>query len=738
MAKKRNAEEARKIIAEAKRRFTRCEKWESTARARFIDDIKFCEGDSDNLYQWPEDIRGRMEAETRAMLTINKTKQHCFDIMNDARQSRVAIKIRPTGGGASFESAQVYMGVIRHIEYVSNAAVAYQTGLNFAVRGGIGYWRILTDYANEDSFDQEIFIRRVKDPLTIYLDPDINEYDGSDARFGFVFTAIDREEYDELHPEMKGRTTDTLGPHTWVGDNKVKVAEYFRRVQVKDRLIAYQDPDDPEGKAMKVARASDLPSQLVKLLDKLPTTQTRPITSHKVEWFKLTGDEITEEREWLGAYIPIIRCIGEETIIDGQLDRKGHTRALKDPQRMFNYNASGSVEFGALQSKTPFTGPADAIEGYEEVWNNANTQNPAFLPWNHRDDDGEPIPAPQRQTPPLGAPVYMEGMNAAAEWMRMVSGQYQADMGAPSNERSGVAIQARQRQGDNATYHFLDHESIAIRNTGKQLVDLIPKIYDTERVLKIVDPDGGEERQIRIDPNAKEALQTLDKTRDEVAAIFNPSVGKYEVEADVGPAFATARQEGFNAFSQLLGQNSELVAVIGDLWMKMADFPGAEEAALRLKRMVPAQALEDGPSPDVMAAQQQIEALQNLVKQLAEKLANKTADQRADQEKNAISAYDAQTKRLAALKDALNTNPERLVELVRQVIEEAELTSGLGLGPALQPDPLPGEQPAAPPQPPAPPQLGPGQMDPNMMAEPNASPDDMGAGPAPGPGMGPV
>jgi hypothetical protein len=621
---KRTDDRLMTVLREARMRFKRCQNWESTARERYVNDIKFCEGDSDNLYQWPEDIRNRLEGDSRAILTINKTKQHCLDIMNDARQSKVAIKIRPTGDGSSVDSAQLFMGVTRHIEYISNAGVAYQHGLSTAVRGGWGYWRVVTEYANDDSFDQEIFIRRVRDPLSVYLDPDINEFDGSDARFGFVISEIPRDEYDLEHPGKKDTGGDTLGGETWVKENTVRVAEYFRRVEVKDRLLAYVDPDDEEGKAMKVVRASALPEDMVKALLKQRTTQVRPIKTHRVEWFKIVGNEIVDEKDWLGIYIPIVRCIGEETVIEGQLDRKGHTRALKDPQRMFNYNASGSVEFGALQSKTPYVGPADAIEGYEEQWNNANISNDAYLPYNHMDDEGEIIPAPKRQEPPRGAPVFMQGMNDAAEWMRMVSGQYQADMGAPGNEKSGAAINARQRQGDNATFHYLDHQAIAIRFTGKILIDLIPKIYDTERVLKITGEDGNE-TQVKIDPNAAKAYEKLEENRSEIAAIFNPKVGKYEVESDVGPAFATQRQEAWNAYTQILAQNKDLTSIIGDLAFKMADFPGADEIARRLKRMVPQQALEDGPSPDLQAAKQEIEALQSLVQQVAMKLADKTA-----------------------------------------------------------------------------------------------------------------
>lgn len=732
------------VLKESRKRFRRCVDWEKTARTLQVADIKFAEGDSDNLYQWPENVRARMEQNDRTLITVNKTKQHCLDIMNDARQSRVAIKIRATGGGASAESAQVFAGVVRHIEYISNAATAYQHALSFAVRGGIGYWRVVTDYANDDSFDQEVFIRRVRDPLSVYLDPDINEFDGSDALFGFVFTDIPRDEFERQYPELKdteGKSSIFTASETWAGENEIRMTEYFRRVEVKDRLLAYDDPDQPaqEGQqqAQKVARASELPAEMVKALLAIPSTKVRPIKSHKVEWFKIVGDHIAEEREWPGIYIPIVRCVGEETVIDKELDRKGQTRALKDAQRMFNYNAVGSVEFGALQSKSPWVGPADAIEDYSQIWETANKQNHAYLPFNHMDDNGQPIPAPTRNHPPMGAPAFIQGMQDSAEWMRMVSGQYQADMGAPSNERSGVAITARQRQGDNATYHFLDHQGIAIRYTGKILIDLIPKIYDTERVVEIMAEDGTATK-VKIDPQAQDATQKVEETREEVALIFNPKVGKYEVESDVGPAFATQRQEAWTAYVQILTQNKDLVHIIGDLAFKCADFPGADEIAERLKRMVPQQALEDGPSPDLMKAQQQIQEMQGLLKSLAEKLADKTATHATEQEKLAVSAYDAQTKRLSALKEALVTDPEGLISLVRQVISEAEATSGPGLAPALdtgQAQPLQGA-----PQPQGPgggmPMGGPDPM--AAPGAPNPSPDDMGAGPAAAPGGTPV
>lgn len=683
--KKRDDTDTRKILDEARKRFRRAYDWEATARTRFVDDLKFAEGDSYNNYQWPNGIQG--DRAKRPMLTINRVRQHNLDILNDARQSRVAIKVRPLRGGASYESAMMLDGLIRHIEYISNAESAYQLALKFAVQAGIGYIRLTTDYAGDDTFDQEIYIRQVKNPLNILLDPDITEFDGSDAKFGFVFTDMPREEFDRKYPKFKDVASDeSLGPDvSWGAGETVRIAEYFRVVEQDDELVTYVDSETGERVSK---RLSEMDEELSSQVIDTPGYETRLLPKTKVEHFKIIGDFLAEENDWPGRYIPLIRCIGEETIIDGVMDRKGHTRALLDSQRMFNYNASASVEYGALQTKAPWIGPAKAVEGFEEEWNSANVQNLSYMAYNHVDDDGNAIPAPQRPQPPSGAPVFMQGMRDAIEQMYLASGQNQADFGQPGNERSGVAIQQRQRQGDNATYHYLDHQAAMIRLCGKQLLDLIPKIYDTERMVKYRD-DAGNETEIQINPEAPDALQMQENETGPNQAVLNPKVGVYDVQADVGPAYATRRQEAFNAFSQLLASNKELINLVGDIWMRFSDIPGAEEAAQRLKRMVPAQARQDGPPPDLVAAQEQIKALTGMVEQLGQKLEEKQGEAKDAEEKNAIAGYKAVTDRVKALEKALALDPGGLMVLVKEVIEEAQAQSagGNALEHAMDDDP---------------------------------------------------
>jgi hypothetical protein len=665
-----------KIVREAKTRLEYCSNREGECRKLFLEDIKFANADSNNGYQWPNDIQTNRNREKRPCLTINKTHQHNLQIINDAKQNKASIKIRPVGNESTYEAAEVYEGIIRHIEYISNASDAYDTGVKFQVEGGIGYWRVVTDYIGDDTFDQEIYIRRIKDPLSVFLDPDINEIDGSDAMFGFVFTDMKREMAREKYPKFK----DMMGQNAlgnsdnWIDDHHVRVCEYFRRVKKTDRLITFQHPDTGIQHTM---RESKLPPKIAKAVIDDPISQCRGIEDYEVEWFLFIGNEIADRRIWPGTTIPLVRCIGEETIIDGKIDRKGHTRAMKDPQRIYNYWSSSAVEFVALQGKTPFVGAAAAIEGNETYWREANVQNFSILPYKHVDDDGNPIPPPTRAEAPVFAPAYVQGMQVAQAEMAMVSGQYEATFGEKSNERSGRAINERARQGDRATYHFIDNQAIAIRRTGKIIIELIPKIYDTKREINILANDGVPSR-VTIDPEAKQSYLIKRKQEaEEVAQIMiNPNIGRYDVQADVGPAYATRRQEAFNALSQILSQSSELVPLVGDLLFKAADFPMAEEVAERLERMVPPQAKGEGMTPAVQQMQMQLKQMQGSIAALIGQLAEEKSKVKAKDQQKEIDVYEAITKRIEVLLKNVIVTPKDNATMLHDLMVE-EHASGL-------------------------------------------------------------
>jgi hypothetical protein len=664
MARKRKSDDAEAsgldpIVKEAKDRFKRCEDAESEFRKLFVEDMKFANGDPDNNWQWPDQIRRSREGDTRPCLTINKVRQHNLQIINDAKQNKPSIKTLPIDGKADVQIAKILDGIMRHVEYNSHAEIAYDTATEFAVQAGLGYWRVITDYAHDGSFEQEIFIRRVKDPLCVYIDPDIQSADGADAKYGFVFEDVPKEEYEAMYPEADpASVTFPMNPtgDPWLEKDHVRVCEYFYRAEKKDTLINH-----PVKGPMKLSGVEDEAERKALLDD--DSVKKREITEPHFKWCKIAGDKIIDRKEWPGRYLPIVRVVGEEITINGKVERKGHTRNMKDGQRMYNYMTSANVEYIALQTKTPYVAPAEAIDGYEDEWANANKDNKAYLPYNSVDADGNQITRPQREQPPVGASAYLQAMQTAQQELMMTSGQYQEQFGAPSNADAGVAIAARQRQGDKATYHFIDNVARAIRYTGRIMVDLIPKIYDTQRVVRIVGEDGSEDfAQLNPEqphavgaPDGSPAQSASDMTPEQAAQlIYNPGIGRYDVTVEVGPNYETRRQEAFHALTQIMSQDQDLMKVAGDLLFKAADFPMADEVAERLHRTIPANILGEGPSAQEQDMEQKMQQMGQMIEHLTAEL--QTARAGREQQDTNIKAYDAETKRLQALGQPLDPN----------------------------------------------------------------------------------
>lgn len=759
-------EDDEEILREARERYRQGMDWEGEFRQSFVDDVRFCNGDADNRWQWDSDLLSDRDGHTppRPSLTINKTRQHCLQIVNDARQNKPQIRITAVSDEATKEAADVFEGIVRHIEYISDATTAYDTATEHQVQGGIGWWRVITQFEDSTSFNQEIRLQRVRDALSVLMDRDIQEVDGSDAAWAFIYEDVARDEFGAKYPKYKDNIPQTghgFIDGGWVDEDHVRVAEYYRRTHKPDTLHLL-----PDGSSL---RESELDDPDVKRQVRAIATKSRDILEDKVEWFKIVGGEIVDREKWPGKYIPLVRVIGEETVLEGRLVRKGHTRALKDAQRMYNYWSSSGVESVALQTKTPWVAAAEATENFQRYWDTANTENHSILPYNARDDQGQPLPPPTRTDPPQMAQAYIQGMQVAQTEMMLVSGQYQTQMGAPSNEQTGKAIQERQRTGEVSTYHFIDNLATAIRLTGRILIDLIPKVYDTPRILRILQADGSVDR-VQLDPRCPQAcaqapashalqpgvspmqqapgapgappgpqpgLQIPPPTPQQqmaqsVTRIFNPKVGQYAVIAEVGPSYQTRRQEAFNAFTQIIAASPGLMQVAGDLLFKAADFPMAEDLAERLARMVPPQALGTGPSPDAMQAQQALQGAQAHIALLSEQLAVANLKLKGKDEMRDIDVYKAQTDRMEALLKADDTNSayasgQELRVLIAQMVRDVIVSGGLsgveqsnvaaiaaagvqgGLPPAGGPQGAPGAAPGpAPMAPGAPPGTPPG------------------------------
>lgn len=669
MADKLKRTDDEKLIEQAHKEFEQDYEYESDSREAWKLDLRFANGDPDNKFQWDAAYVKDREINKRPCLTINKVKIHNRQITNEARQNKPSVRVYPVDSGADKETAKIFNGIIRHIETNSDAETAYDMASDFAVDAGIGYWRVITDYAADDSFDQEIYIEPVKNPLNVLLDSRMQKPDGSDAKRGFIFKDIPKEEFERDYPDCDPIDWPINNGSTWLKADFIRVAEYFRMEDKKDVLYALDD-----GQTFK---KSELEKDVIERLEaavKSGEVKKRDVRTNAVKWYLIAGNKVLDRKDWLGKYIPIVRVVGEEKEIDGKLDRKGHTRAMKDAQRMYNYNSSASVEYGALQTKTPIIAGIEAIEGFEKYWESANTENLPYLPYNVFDEQGNPLPMPQRMNPPAASQLFLQGMDTASREMNMSSGQYDAQFGNNPSAQSGKALNALQRKGDTATFHFIDNVARAIKYTGKILVDLIPKIYDTSRVVRILGEDGSE-KMVKIDPEMQGAYEKRNMN-GAIEEIYNPSVGRYDVTVAVGPSYTTRRQEAFDALIQLSQGNPRLMEVAGDLIMKAADFPMAEELAERLGKTLPQELKEqEGEDPKVQAVKAQAD---QIIKQLQMQLdkaeqAMIEANQEANEKDGEIALkareleikqFDAETKRLQVELSALQQ---------QEVIEPGEI-----------------------------------------------------------------
>jgi hypothetical protein len=454
----------------------------------------------------------------------------------------------------------------------------------------------------------------------------------------------------------------------WVSQETVRIAEYFYVEHKKATLNLYPDnitafKGTPEDKRLMSAYGRPL--------------RSRESDRRRVMWIKTNGYEVLEEREWAGKYIPVIRVVGNEFEVDGQLYISGLVRNAKDAQRMYNYWVSQEAEMLALAPKAPFIGYGGQFEGFEMQWRTANTNNWPYLEVNPdvTDGAGSPLPLPERAQPPLAQTGLIQAKMGAGEDIKSTTGQYDSSIGATSNERTGRAILARERQGDTSTYHYVDNLARAIKYVARQLVDLIPKIYDTQRVARIINVEG-EVGMARINPAQPEAVRSIrDEQGIEIMKIYNPNVGTYDVQVASGPSYMTRKQEAMDTMGQILQTNPALWGVAGDLFVKNMDWPGSETMAKRFEKMLDPKVLEntDG-SPEAQVMRQQMEQMAQQMEQTTaqiQQLMNSYEMQKLaiDEQNSQIKAYEAETKRIQATQ--ANMTPDQLQDIIQGTIAAA-------------------------------------------------------------------
>lgn len=674
-----------KLLAEAMNRFRMVEDAENDIRNKGLEADRFRVGE-----QWPTNVKNTRAIESRPCLTFNMMPQFIRQVTNDARMNRPSVKIAPVEDG-DVETAKILEGLVRHIQVASNADVAYDTACDSQVTKGWGYFRLVTDYL-KDSFDQEIFIKRIKNAFSVYYDPSCSEPDYSDAKYCFIVEDCPRDEFKRQYPkaeisEVNFSSTGDSQPD-WERGDFVRIAEYFTVEETDDTLCLM-----PDGALLY---KSDLPEEVHASIQK-----ERPAKRRKLMWRKITAMDILEEREWPGEYIPVIPVLGEDIDVDGKRHLTGMVYNAMDAQRQYNYMRTAETEAIALSPKAPFIAAVGQIENFETIWQRANIDTYSVLPYNPINVDGIAVPPPSRNQaePPVQAMVMAS--QQASDDLKKTTGIYDASLGAKSNETSGKAIMARQREGDVANFNYIDNLSRAIRYLGIQLVDLIPKIYDAPRVVRIVGEDQ-ESKTVKI--NQPSGEKTVDKQGQAIERIYDLTTGKYDVVVEVGPSFSTKRQESVDTMTTMAQAYPPLMQIAGDILVKNMDWPQATEVAERLKKMLPPELQDkpEGEAPIPPQAQQQLQQSQQMIEMLTkalhdaqDKVDGKEMDN-ASREK--ITAMNNETKLvIEAMKNEFGAAQALMMEELRQITQQKVMATQAEME-AKQPEEEAETTPLTPPQ----------------------------------------
>lgn len=640
--------------------------------------------------QWSDvDVRDRKGRHT---LTFDRTNQFISQVVNDGRMNVPQIKIIPGDKRASDEAAELLNGHIRQIEYASRAAIAYTTGLEHSARVGLGWWRVVPKVVSDERNEQEPRIMRIHDPLSCMLNAGWTEPDGSDATKGFCETLITRAEFKRRWPKaVAADWWDKAGIWT-VGDDLVRVCEYFEVHEELENRLLIEHPETRERVALKEDEYWQLAQQIG---IQLPVVDRFEAKTYRQTWAKLTGKDVLEETDFPCRWVPLVPVLGYELWIDGQRYLCGITRRQMEPQRFHNLQMSSIAESLATQPKAPYLVPARAIEGLDNHWQALSTGNPAFLPYNDVDLEGNPIAPPSRQAPAVFPAGFANAATMAGQEMEASVGMYKANLGQQGNETSGIAIQRRKVEGDTANYHYLDNRNRSVEHTGRILVDMIRRLSDTPRTVRTMGHDNTP-GFARYDPD----MDGSARNSGGKVEVVNPTFGEFDVMVKAGPAFTSLREETAAQLGEMFKAAPQLMTVLGPMWARMQDWPEADRVAKLLLAMAPpqVQAIENAeeevpPAAQarIMGLEQQLQQAQQMMQQLAQKAQDATLEREKVEAEILTDGYRAHTERLKVVPPITPEQVQALVlQTLRQVLGEPNGPSSQMVMPGLPGAPLAG------------------------------------------------
>lgn len=622
-------------------------------RRNGLEALKFRRGGKD---QWEDKVYNLFGEQNKPRESYNQIPQFVHRITNDMRVNMPQTRFS-SGTNGQEAVAEIYEDLARAIQHTSEAEVAYDIAADSQVTIGWGYWRYITEYENDFSFDQIIKIVAIPNTFTVYDDPNCLNQDFSDRRF--LVQVCDVPLYDfnsENGKDYDANDLKSIGDSTpeWATDTTVRVAEYWEVTHEKKKLYR-----DAFGNITEQPPEGDY--------------DEREVSVPRVKWYKCTACEVLDSKDWPGVYIPYVRVSGETLVIDGKVFYSGVVEGMMSSQRQYNYWLNSATELVALAPKAPFVAAVGQLEGLEHIWDQANVKNFPYLPYKPTTVNGNLAPAPQRMQNGADISAMMALVKQAQENFYTTTGIYPASLGAPSSEKSGRAILARQNEGNVSTFHFQDNMARALRFGGRILADLFPKIYDGSRDIKLLKED-------RTKWEARINEQHEDPQTGE-PKVFDMTAGTYDVAVTTGASYSTKLMEMSESAVQMAQAYPPLMQVAGPEIVRAMDWPNADQIADALERALPPQLQkpvdqQDIP-PQVQVALQQseqvIQQLQAQLEQASQALQEADAQAAAKNADIQIKQADLQLKAQTARQDAELEMAKIQLEQRKLSLEEQKL-----------------------------------------------------------------
>lgn len=573
------------LLKQSKERFVASCERDSEQRLLQEQDLKFV-----TLDQWDTTVRNARENDIngpRPCLTIDKLGQYRTQIINNIRKNKPAGKVRGVDNKADPKTAEIFQGIVRHIDDISKTDIVYETSAEWAIDTGEGYWRYVTEYLPGSVDEQEIYRRAIPNGFSVYGGPHMSP-DGSDAQYWHIFEDIPQDEFKRLHPgkDIKSEDFDAEGMKYWMPDKCVRVCEYLYYEFVKEKLVKLSD-----GRTMTQEEFKKLPPPVAppQMPGMLPMPAPMPLTviadreSEKrvVKWCKHTGTQVLKKQDWPGKFLPVVKVVGHQKMVEGKKKTWGIVRPAIDSCRMYNFVASTIMERIGLTPLNQFIASEGQISGREQEWRDANRIRRAVLLYKREDVNGNASPPPQRAGPIQSDPGLTQQLQIIEHDIKTSLGMFKASVGEEQGDQSGRAIRALQSQSDTATFHFPNNLAVSVRRGLEIELDLIPKVYDVASVKRIIGEDG-KAQQVKIDPEQPQARRDIQQADGSVMSIYNLNVGLYDVTPTTGPSYATGRQEVAELVMDSMKNNPALMPVIGDLGFRALDNPVADQIADRL------------------------------------------------------------------------------------------------------------------------------------------------------------